>query len=386
LPRIIYFRQITWLLAALLLWPLGPRAPAKPKSRWQVNVIEKFGFEPFSRGISRNWYQQQGVVFLSAEKILIYQVRQRQDIAPLSRRDASGGGGNFFVQLEVLDAKDGHEVRNLRLPTNVMANRVLPLRQGRFLVETGDVLYLYSEDFRRLASKELPSRPGESDWWEMDVSPSGKVLVLARSSLEDLFPMKKSGRPIDVEILNADTLQKIGSFAVDRLPVWSTSEDAIICADPLGRQEIGFLDHSGNWKPITTHKTALRGLQGIRVLAHRRVAFFGPTILEIIYGSGSPVVARYNVGYLNAVRNADDFLATHVVEGPPIFASLYLRKDASLPAVGPSEIELYNLDTRQVVTKLSFLESVSSFDVSTQGDVAVIHGSQLEVFHAPELH
>ena len=74
----------------------------------------------------------------------------------LAPRDASGGSGNFILEIKILNAADGSEIKSLQLPTNAEFSKVIATRDGKFIVRTGDILYLYSADFTRLASHALP--------------------------------------------------------------------------------------------------------------------------------------------------------------------------------------------------------------------------------------
>src|SRR6202035_28069 len=106
-------------------------------------------------------------LFLSPERILVYQVNRSRGPAKLSARDASGGSGNFILQIKVLNAQDGAEIKSLQLTTNAEFSKVLATRDGRFIVRTGDVLYLYSSDFARLASRSLPlQRQVQEERWQ----------------------------------------------------------------------------------------------------------------------------------------------------------------------------------------------------------------------------
>src|SRR5438105_281619 len=139
----------------LSCWPT--RGNAKDNQpRWHINLREKYGFESFDRTFISIWSRQQDVIFISPERVAVYQVSRSRATAKLATRDASGGGGNYVLAVSVLDAHDGREIKQLRFPTNPEYSKVMATHDGKFIVRTGDVLYLYSADFERLASKNLP--------------------------------------------------------------------------------------------------------------------------------------------------------------------------------------------------------------------------------------
>ena len=65
-------------------------------------------------------------------------------------------GGNFILEIRFLSMLDGHEIKTLQLATNADASKVMATRAGRFIVRTGEILYLYSADFEKIATKPLP--------------------------------------------------------------------------------------------------------------------------------------------------------------------------------------------------------------------------------------
>ena len=142
------------------------------------------------------------MLFISPERLLVYQVNRSRATTKLAPRDASGGSGNFILEIKILNAADGSEIKSLQLPTNAEFSKVLATRDGKFIVRTGDILYLYSADFTRLASHALPlKRQVQEEGWQIGVSPSGDEVelvhqqILKRSAISPLQRWKKR-RPI----------------------------------------------------------------------------------------------------------------------------------------------------------------------------------------------
>src|SRR5471030_2642568 len=170
-----------WVKALALLGLCGPAFGATESAhpKWKVDLRERYEFQAFDRTINFRWTLHQGLLFISPERILVYQVNRSRGPAKLAARDASGGSGNFVLEIRVLNAQDGSDVKSLRLPTNAEFSKVIATRNGRFIVRTGDILYLYSADFERLASRALPlKRQVAEDGWQIGVSPSGEEVVL----------------------------------------------------------------------------------------------------------------------------------------------------------------------------------------------------------------
>ena len=108
---------------------------AQPK--WKIDLLERYGFQAFDRTINFRWTLHQGVLFISPERVLVYQVNRSRGAAKLAARDASGGSGNFILEIKILNAKDGSEIKSLQFPTNADSSKVLATRDGNFIVRTG---------------------------------------------------------------------------------------------------------------------------------------------------------------------------------------------------------------------------------------------------------
>ncbi len=230
----------TWIKALALLslcWPACMNAEsAQPK--WTVDLRQRYGFQAFDRTINFRWTLHQGVIFISPARILVYQVNRSRRPARLSARDASGGSGNFILEIKVLNAQDGSEVKSLQLTTNAEFSKVIATRDGKFVVRTGDVLYLYSADFARLASHALPlQRQAQEEGWQIGVSPSGDEVqlvhqqIIKRSALSPSSSVEKA--QTDIEILSSDNLEVIKSFSLPWfLAAWSAADHALLSSSP----------------------------------------------------------------------------------------------------------------------------------------------------------
>src|ERR1700682_6697024 len=66
-----------------------------PLPRWTVDLSQQSGLRPCVRQVDLLWSKQQGVVFLTPDTVAVFQVNEVQKPARLSKRNASGGAGNF---------------------------------------------------------------------------------------------------------------------------------------------------------------------------------------------------------------------------------------------------------------------------------------------------
>src|SRR5215831_9807381 len=119
-------------LAALWLFLIAVPGLAETP-RWEFS-LEKGGLQSFDRQATAVWMKQQGVLFLTPEWVLVYQVNRTARQAELGQRGASGGAGNFFLSLKVLSAQDGRVIKSMNLPTSASLSHVLATRGGSFLV------------------------------------------------------------------------------------------------------------------------------------------------------------------------------------------------------------------------------------------------------------
>jgi hypothetical protein len=250
-----------WMKTLILLclcWPSFGIAET-PEPKWKVDLRERYEFQAFDRTINFRWTLHQGLLFISPERILVYQVNRSRGPARLAARDASGGSGNFILEIRVLNARDGSEVKSLELPTNADFSKVMATRDGKFIVRTGDIVYLYSADFERLASRALPlKRQVAEEGWQIGVSPSGEEVALVHQQIFKRDPMSPTSNvekaEADVEILNADTLQLIKSFAVPAfLAAWYAADHVLLSSSPTptaAPATFGLLDFDGRWSPL----------------------------------------------------------------------------------------------------------------------------------------
>lgn len=377
---------------ALLLFLLHAASVAE-SPRWEFG-LEKNGLQSFDREVTALWMKQQGVLFLTPDKVLLYQVNRTATQAMLAPRGASGGAGNFFLALRVLSAQDGRLIRSMNLPTSGGLSRVLATRGGGFVVRTGSVLYLYSPVFEQVASRELPlenETPREN--WQVSVSPSGEKLILFHEQvfttaeiLSDNTVLHDGKAKVDVQILNAETLAQEKAFTLSHtLPFWAPADDVLISSNPAHSYsdgQVGTLDFNGAWSPMKADfpldQHACR--YSMTTAGRQRVVLLGCETFTVMSTSGARVYSRRDGRYVfTSALAAGPFLAVQCDR---------YRLDRSTPSGGMSmgtsadRIEVFDLDARRQRLSVQIHGEGAYYAISPQGDLAIVDGNALRVYAA----
>ena len=113
----------TTFMVVLCLWRPAHLVAADAQPKWKVDLRERYEFQAFDRTVNYRWMLHQGVLFIAPERILVYQVNRLRGPAKLAARDASGGAGNFVLDIKVLNARDGSDLKSLQLPTSAESDR-----------------------------------------------------------------------------------------------------------------------------------------------------------------------------------------------------------------------------------------------------------------------
>ena len=382
----------TWIKAIALLslcWPAYVSAQAA-QPQWRVNLLERYGFQAFDRTINFRWTLHQGVLFLSPDRLLVYQVNRSRGAAKLSARDASGGSGNFILQIKVLNAQDGAEIKSLQLTTNAEFSKVLATRDGRFIVRTGDVLYLYSADFARLASRALPlQRQVQEEGWQIGVSPSGDEVqlvhqqILKRSAISPTSKVEKA--QADIEILSADNLQTIKSFSLPWfLAAWSAADHALLSSSPTTwapAATFGLLGFDGQWSALMPDWTSPEHPCAYQAAAleHQLFAAFGCGNLSVFPRTGEKLLSLKTgtKEFVNSVLGGGDFLAIQ-------WERRSVRHDTAantpIAMAQPLRLDLYGLRSSQPLLSVALHHGNIYYAVSQNGALAVVDGTSIDLY------
>jgi hypothetical protein len=381
-----------WIKAMALLSlcgrAFGATESAVPK--WKVDLRERYQLQAFDRTINFRWTLHQGVLFISPERLLVYQVNRSRRPARLSARDASGGSGNFILEIKVLNAKDGGEVKSLQLPTNAEFSKVIATRNGKFVVRTGDVLYLYSADFARLASHALPlRRQAQEEGWQIGVSPSGDEVqlvhqqIIKRSALSPSSSVEKA--QTDIEILSSDNLEVIKSFSLPWfLAAWSAADHALLSSSPTTwapAATFGLLAFDGQWSALMPDWTSAEHPCAYQAVAleHQLFAAFGCGNLSVFPRTGEKLFSLKTgtKEFVGSLLGGGDFLAIQ-------WERRYVRHDTSanipIAMAQPLRVDLYALTGSRPLVSVGLHHSNIYYAVSQKGSLAVVDGTSLELF------
>jgi len=178
-----------------------------------LDVVQKYHFEPFSlpkhqRNLFPDrWKTQQGLIFVSADTVAIFQVEKRDGVSPLASRQPSGGSGSFVFHVEFLGTRNIGSTRSMYLTTSASDfSQVHPTHDGNFLVRTGEILRLYSPTLDEIASKPLPvRRTASNESWTVTVDSTGRRVHLEHY---EYFGPNTPDR-LEHIVLDADSLKPI---------------------------------------------------------------------------------------------------------------------------------------------------------------------------------
>lgn len=363
----------------------SPKQNHEMQQLWTINVRERHGLQTFDRPTQQLWYKQQGVVFITPDRLAVYQVNERLSPAPLARRDASGGSGNFFLDLKILDARDGREIKSMRVPTSGSFSQVVAAHSGNFAVRAGDVLYLLSPAFKILGSKTLPlDRTAPFEQWQISVPHSGADIVLVHqqlfiheSVLADGTLLSPGTSKADVEILDADTLKVVKTLNLSRhLAYWSAGEGFLVgthASEPHHAEEFGLLDFEGRWKELKPpFKTKEPCPPIMDALDNQLIAAYGCNGIVVFSESGGQIFSssgRANEVPMNAANSAN-YLAIE-------FFTLPRGPNSKIK---PSHLALFDIKGGAQLIALTLQKNAVYYDVSARGLLAVLEGDTLTMF------
>jgi hypothetical protein len=360
-----------------------------PEPAWKAD-LRRYEFQAFDRTINFRWTLHQDVLFISPERILVYQVNRSRGPAKLAARDASGGSGNFLLEIRVLNARDGADIKSLDLTTNAEFSKVMATHDGKFIVRTGDILYLYSADFERLASRPLPlKRQVQEEGWQIGVSPSGEEVALVHQQIfkrNALSPTSSIERAqADVEILNADTLQVIKTFSLPAfLVAWSAADHFLLSSSPAltaPAATFGLLDFEGKWSPLLPEWYSEKQpcAYQAEALDRQRFAAYGCGHLSVFPRTGEKVFSLKTGSkeFVGSVMGVGDYLAIQFERH-----TIVSKTSANIPVATaqPLRLDLYDVRISKPLMSVALHSSNAYYAVSASGALVVVDGTSLAYF------
>jgi hypothetical protein len=381
-----------WLILLILtsLIAFGRGNPNRTEPAWRIDLKDKFDFESFDRDISFRWTMHQDVVFLSPDKVLVYQVNRSHKPVALAPRDASGGGGNFILEMRILSTVDGHEIKAIRMTTNADSTKVMATRNGRFVVRTGEILYLYSADFQRIASKPLPfQKKVAEEAWQIGVSPSGKeVTVVHQQILQRDWKSPTSDivkASADVEIMNEENLQTISKFSLPWiLTSWSSGEHVLVSSKPWPSDDgttFGLMDYRGNWSPLlfAWYSPSQPCAYQASALDTRLFVTYGCGTLSVFPQNGRTIFSLKSPSkeYVGSVRASGNDLAVQVDRH---LVRMDNAGNIPIRVAKPLRIDVYNTQNHKAVLSAPVHGERVYYALSAQGTLAVVDGTSLVLY------
>ena len=377
-----------WVCALLLL--SCPVWMAAKTPRWQSN-LETYGLQSFDREVAARWMSQQGVVFLTPDKILLYQVNRTSAQAKLGPRGSSGGAGNFVLNVRIVSAPDGRLIQSVDLPTNAILSRVLGTKDGGFLVRAGTAIYLYSPDLVQRASRELEiEKKARIEGWQVRISPSGAEVFLMHEQVFSTAEVLADGSVVhdgqarvDFEILNSETLKTTKSFTLAHtLAFWAPADDFVISSNPAhsySDQQVGIMDFTGKWSAIRADFPMEKSSCGYSVNAidQERLVLYGCENFIVLSAAGKKIFAVNDPRFVfGSTAASGSYLAVSYdhyrlgQESPHGASGLTMRAD---------KVAVYDVNHRLRQTQVSIKGERVYYAISPRGDLAVIDGVRLQL-------
>lgn len=380
-----------WAKLLVLLVLAGFRGDSRAADpKWTIDLKDKFGFDAFDRAITFRWTLQQDVIFLSPDKLLVYQVNRSSKLAELGPRDPSGGGGNFVLDARILSTQDGHEIKALRLTTSADASEVMPTHDGRFLVRTGDILYLYSANFEQLASQQLPLiKKVREESWQVGVSPAGDEVILVHNQIFKRDPISPTSAVqqarADIEILNEQTLQVMRKFSLPwYISSWSAGEHMLVSSRPSPVSDastFGLLDFDGNWSPLlfAWYSPMQPCAYRARAIDARLFVTYGCGDLYVFPQNGQQVFSFKSHGKesVGSVKGSGGNLA---IQQERHFTKIDNAANIAIPLTQPLRIDVYDIKTHKAMFSAPLHRGRAYYALAPHGALAVVDGPSLAFY------
>ncbi|HEV3036235.1 MAG TPA: hypothetical protein VHA33_00350 [Candidatus Angelobacter sp.] len=356
-----------------------------PQPQWSVNLHDSYGFQSFERANNATWLRQQGLVFVTPGWLAVYQVNQRLSPLPLGQRGPNGGAGNFFLDLKILDAHDGHILKSMRFPTSGAFSEVLAARNGNLIVRTGDILYLITPDSKIIASRPLPlERKAPFESWKVDVPPSHAEIALVHQQLfahpvvlGDGTVASTGKSDVEVEILDPDTLKVLSQFKVSNyLTHWSMGDHFLVgnhASQAYHAEEYGILDFDGQWKNLkATFSGKAHCSPVMDALDQELIAAYSCNGVVVLSKSGDPVFSTKvkSDEVPVSVVSSGNYLAVEFV-AMPRFQDTKLR---------PLRLDSFDVKRGAGLISIPLTKTMIYCDISRAGLAAVLEGETLRMY------
>ncbi|HLW52666.1 MAG TPA: hypothetical protein VKW06_07465 [Candidatus Angelobacter sp.] len=357
---------------------------------WTI-PMENLGLNRFDRVPTTQWIGQQGITFIGGDRLLVYQVGRTSGQAKLGPRAPGGGAGNFLLIIKVLTPDDGRVIKTLALVTNANISQVLATRDGRFLVRSGFVLTLYSENYEPLVSRELKlEKQTDVEDWKIRVSPSGDQIVLLHEQvfsspeiLADGSVLHDGKARVDVEVLDAATLQPSKTFTLEHtMPFWSPAEGFLVSSNPAhsySDQQVGLLTFDGKWSPMRTDFKLPKSSCGYTASAMDRqlIVVHGCETFTVLSLQGKRVFSRKDGRFaFTSARARGQYVALQCDHHRTGFT---LPSHTSELTTDVDRIQVFDTEKRMLVLEYRLQHPRVYYAISSRGELGVADGPALSL-------
>lgn len=189
---------LSTVLGLFTLFPIstsGAFATPQPDSvspAWSRDLHAAVGSAPlgqvFGRKRERRGLPETSLWFLGDSTIVATFVT-REGINPsLSSRESSDPNQPLRLRAIFLDADTG-KVRSIQAwPSEATLARIVAASEGKFVIQSGTTLTLYSSDAKELKRLSLPPPPQNLNGWNRHPSPTGKSILFENSDWRTTSP------------------------------------------------------------------------------------------------------------------------------------------------------------------------------------------------------
>lgn len=139
-----------------------------------------------------------GVVFLDKERLLVYEVEVEVSVEPgkFSSRQSPDISSPYKLRASIFDVVSGRKTASLEWSTRLHGASVHATSAG-ILVQTGEILRLYSKDLVKLEEATLPNPDGDDP----------VVIITSSATGETILANRINGRSSRLDVLDGGTLK-----------------------------------------------------------------------------------------------------------------------------------------------------------------------------------
>jgi len=365
---------LVWFLSTALPFAARPKQSAYDAPIWNQEVIEDLNGNRtgrFSPDQLRDIIPA-GVAFLDNRQLIVYAL---EPSGQLSSRTSHETSSAFRLRVRLLDAQSG----KVKLTKDINARphgSAVQVTTGGILINTGEIVQLYSADFAKPQNLTLPAHEG--DMSITSISPTGKTIMINH------FNPKWNVSHLDVFDASTLTLKWSWSESPRLYNDYSISDKGIAAARNPGNSVIDF-GHT-TWTVVGKGIGHCEGNVPTLYSDH-----------ELVYGCSKLVAASTNGQVLmtEALRSSDEISARRAVAREGHFIAVTLKTlevkkhpftEASV-RVTALRIAVYDMTVKKQILAVPvdpLPKSAYDFALSPDGSkLAILNGRNVSVYAVP---